>query len=282
MHARCLLEIAGVVGQTAGPSLRAGAPLASDSLAEYWIASRCRLDTWGRALRRLGHSQTLPPGNEAGDLLVRLVEEITLSVVLARVVTGVAIVSDRAHGCDDAAVVAASTLEAHLDTKRRLRRLVTVWWPPASQRLRYADGLQRQASAWSDVLLARLGGGAGFASLVSDRQRHAQARRDAQQEDTRAARLVERLTQLGLRHGLTGARLPPVAAELNQRIGSAALGLVPAAAFDGFGLPRPAWMLRAERVVEEAVGLIGLADKADEPADGNPVPLDPTTPRWWV
>ncbi|MEQ8849222.1 hypothetical protein [Botrimarina sp.] len=280
MHARCLVEIAAVLGFTAGPPLRRGDPLASDALAEYWIASRCRFDTWGRGLRRLGHSHSAPPSEEPSDLLTRLVEEILLSEVLARVVTGVAVLSDRALGREDASIIAASTLDGCLEAKRRLRSLLSAWWPPDAPRTRHAETLRRLSSRWSDVLLARLGSGSEFARLATDRRRFTQSRRDTLEEDPAAARVAERLTLVAIREAMRGAGSPPVSAAQNERVGSAALGLLAAGSFDSFGLPRPAWMLRAERVVDETVGLIGLATEG--PAEPNPRDLGPTVSRWWL
>ena len=151
MHAQKLIEIAGWISLH-GKSLIDNCPvLPDDALSEYWIASRCRIDHWGRALRSLGHSESVVSGEltSHAEPLLSLAEEVFLSEVLARVVAAVAHVHDTHHKRDEANPIGSNTLDAHKEARSRLRSLIFTWWPANSPKARHARSLAKQAERWT-------------------------------------------------------------------------------------------------------------------------------------
>lgn len=277
MHARQLVEIAGLLSLRSGPLLRSGAPLCSDTLSEYWIASRCRLDCWGRTLRTLGHSRTAPPADEAGDLLVRLVEEITLSETLTRIVAAICSAEDQRRRGEEAGPIGQNMLDGQREAASRLRALVFAWWPADSPRSRHARSLTKQAERWTDVLLAYVASSADVERFSHDPSRLREYLYDVQTHGADSSQAASQLLSLGLRESFTSARQPPLNDDLNRRIGGAAMALFGAAGFDGHGLPRSAWMLRAERTADDAAALVSRLFEDDSIPKGMRLPQ-----RWRI
>lgn len=275
MRARQLVEVAGLVGLRSGPLVRSGATLCSDALAEYWIATRCRLDQWGRSLRTLGHSGSAPPPQEAGDLLVRLVEEITLSEVLTRIVAAVSLAADSHRGATDAGPIGVNALDGHREASSRLRALVFAWWAADSPRARHARSLARQSENWTDLLLAYVPAGPGIERLAFDPTRLREFAYDSQTHGAASSEAAAPLLAFGIRAAFASARQAPLAEELNRRVAGASLALFGGAGFDGHGLTRSAWMLRAERTAEDTVALI------DRLLENDTAWREPRLPQRW-
>lgn len=275
MHARQLIESAGVLAAHAGPLLRVGTPVGPDALAEYWIASRCRVDQWGRALRRLGHSHSAPPADDAAGLLERLVEEITLSDSLTRVVGAIGRVADATSGVEDCTPIVDSTLGSHREALVRLRQLTTAWWAPDSVRTLWANQLTDRVAHWTDHLLGHIGAAPEIKALAHDARRHQVAASDARRRPAKSERVVALLLSTSLRQSFVKSVGMPLCTELNQRIAASSLGLLGSEAFDGFGIVRSAWMLRAERTADDAAALIDSLFCYLDPTAGTP-----TSDRW--
>lgn len=254
MHARELVEIAALLAVAPRPD--SGVSLCEDALAEYWIASRCRIDHWSRSLRRLGHSQTAAPEAPC-DLLERLAEEITLSSVLCRVVAAIAHGLEHGHPTTgrNSASVAASALANQQEAAARLRGLVGAWWPNDGERAQRLAGQRKLSARWSDHLVA-------YAAPIASARRFAfdsAVVEDAAADiptGAAARAATQRLLRLGVRTAFSGCRKEPLRPELNARVGGAALGLIGPGAFDGHGLLRSPWMSRVERVADDAAAMV--------------------------
>lgn len=277
MHARQLVEIAGLLALRSAPLLKSGADLCSDALSEYWIASRCRLDRWGRSLRVLGHSHSAPPPDEAADQLIRLVEEITLSELLSRVVAGVCLADDGRNGAEEMAPVGLNALNGHREAASRLKALVFAWWPADSPRSRHARSLTKQAERWTDVLLAYVSTAANVDRIAFDTGRLREFAYDSQNRGAASSQAAAQLLAFGLRASFSMANRPPLNDELNRRIAGSALALFGDAGFDGHGLARPAWMLRAERTADDTAALVARLFDDNDPPPGLRLPA-----RWRI
>lgn len=272
MHARQLVEVAGLIGLRSSPLLHSEKTLCSDALSEYWIASRCRLDDWGRRLRALGHSQSAPPPDASGDLLTRLAEELTLTEPLTRVVAAICHAYDRVSSADEAGAIGRNTLDAHRQTTSRLRALTFAWWANDSPRTRHVKSLVTQAEHWTDVLLAYVSLAADVEHLACDPARVREFAYDSQLHGTDASNGASQLLLYALQTSFVAARQPPLNSVLNRRIAGAAIALFGEGGFDGHGLVRPAWMLRAERTADDAATLVErlFADENTPPASRLP------------
>ena len=247
--------------------IKQGGPLSSEALAEYWIASRCRFDQWGRELRVLGQSQTAPP-TDASDLLSRLAEEMTLSEPLTRIVAAVCVVHDARCSAEEAAPIGVNLLQAHRDVISRLRALTFAWWPSSAPRALHARSMARQADQWADVLLAYLTPLGDVERFAIDASRLREFAYDSQVHGAASSETADALLGHALRMAFAAATRPTVCGDLNRRIAGATLGLFGPEAFDGHGLARPLWMLRAERTADDTAALIDrlFVDGSDEGA----------------
>lgn len=260
-----MIETAGLLSLQSAELLRGGAELCSDALSEYWIASRCRLDRWGRSLRLLGHSRSAPPGDEAGDLLMRLSEEMALSEALTRIVAAIGCVHDRRRRGEEAGPIGLNTLDAHREAASRLRALVLAWWPKDSTRSRLARSLARQAEHWTDALLAYVSTAGSIDHLAIDPTRLLEFAYDSQTHGFEASRTSNQLLALALRASFAGARQEPLNPDLNRRIAGAALALFGSEGFDTLGLMKPVWMLRVERHTDDTAALVDRLFSDEEP-----------------
>lgn len=256
MQPRELVEVAGLISLRSGPLLQAGATLSSDALSEYWIASRCRLDAWGRALRVLGHSQSTPPSDDAADLLLRLAEEVTLAEVLTRIIAGVCSASDQRQAHEDAGPIGMNALAAHRETASRLKAITFAWWPADSPRTRHTRALTKQADSWSDVLLAYVSVAADVDHLAIDPSRLREYAYDSQVHGNESSQAASQLLKYSLQTSFASATQPALNASHNRRVAGAAMALFGEQGFDGHGLMRPPWMLRAERTADDTETLV--------------------------
>lgn len=277
MHARQLIEVAGLLGLRSTPLLRAETPLCSDALSEYWIASRCRLDHWGRTLRTLGHSHSAPPPSADGDLLLRLAEELTLADSLGRVVAAVCLAHDTLRRSEEAGPVGLNAVEAHRQASSRLRALQFAWWSNGSPKSRHVRSLSKQAEHWTDALLAYVSLVADVESLAYDPSRVREFAFDSQAHGAESSQAVSQLLLHSLRMSFAAATQLPLNPELNRRVAGAAIALFGPGGFDGHGLMRPAWMLRAERTADDTATLVERLFADENTPPGSRLPA-----RWRI
>lgn len=274
MHARSLVEIASLASLHSVSLVSQRAPLADDALSEYWIASRCRLDAWGRALRLLGNSRSAGVAVDGPGLLA-LAQEIVLSEVLARVVAGVTHVNDQLTGSDEAGPIGRNALVGCQDAHRRVRALTAIWWGADSPKRRLFRSLEARAASWTDVLLAYVARSGDVEHLAIDRARLREFAYDSHAHSGVSSEATTELLRFALNAAFAAATEPPACPELNRRVAGSVLGLFPLSLFDSVGLIRRPWMIRAERSAEEASAMIEALVTG-----GTANPRLPTAERW--
>src|SRR5436190_13800894 len=160
MHARELAELAALVA-VHSPAIIHGSGRVPHSVSEqYWAASKCRLDRWGRLLRQLTAStdQTLRPATLAWPRVRPVLEEILATEILTRLWTATAAAYDSARSDQELEPVARNIFSGHLDARRRLLTLLAdgrVITLPDAVKLNH---LRRRVERWTDMLLAHLAG----------------------------------------------------------------------------------------------------------------------------
>lgn len=154
MHARQMVELAAVASYH-GPVLMHGrGQLSPTGLDQYWAASKCRLDRWGRDLKALAYGPL--PNKHAGHGRA-VVEEILTSEVLTRVWTALLAGHDRLHGTQDAELIGRSIYHGQLEARQRvLQLLVTGTCLDAAEAVAL-NRLRRRAEGWTDLLVGHLG-----------------------------------------------------------------------------------------------------------------------------
>ena len=256
MHHRELVEVAGLVAFH-GPSLLPSASRLNDeAVGAYWVASRCRLDRWGYALRAYGHAARGPLGDPAVRL-APLAEEIIASEVLTRCVAGVFLLHDQLHQRCESVPVGRNIVAGHREAVDRLHAVTGAWWPREAASSRALASLEDRCERWTDLLLGFLHGASDVNEFAFDRRRmngYAEDHADAQSrgQTTQSANLL--IVGLRAAFGDVGRATPN--GDLHAQIAGAALGCFGADAFDSFGLLRSTWLDRLQRTTEETAAMV--------------------------
>jgi hypothetical protein len=259
MHARELIELAGLVAAHAPVLVRTPGRISDALLEQYWVASKSRQDRWGRALRRLSSRDA----NRRRAMSQRpacrgLLEEIVTGELLTRVWAAVASAHDRFRGTEQAGPIAESVLAGHLEARHRVLTLL-VQEPGLHVEIAFKlDRLRRSIERWTDVLL-------GFLPPLDDLGRFAvDLDRARDFADDFRGRIAAQGTQLVCPLMLASLRatyrrvLSPSSpnGDLNARIASSLLTCLQPELCDAAGLFRSGWLLRMSNVTDDTQELI--------------------------
>lgn len=281
MHARELIEVAAALSLNARLLLEESPRLCEAALAEYWTASRCRLDEWGRGLRGMAnhpHAGTL----EADLDLQALAQEILLSQVLTRIVAGIAVAHDRRHRLNEAAAIGRNAVAGHDEAISRVRALTFAWWRTGSSQARWFRNLDRRSERWTDLLLgyvlplcptapreidaidySQIDFNGHAVDFTFDAARAQEFAYDAASHTAAGGaqsggRLVASSHMLGMaiRQAFASAKDDPVCGDFNRRIAGGAIGLFGPEVFDDHGTLRSTWLQRMQRTADDTVGMV--------------------------
>lgn len=269
MHARELVDLAAVVAAHAPVLLRAASQVSEQSIEAYWMASKSRLDRWGRTLKRIASLMQcgdLKPNSAEHRLFRGVLEEILASEVLTRVWSAAMCAYDRAYGADQMEPVARGVLIGQIEARHRvLTILVGNTGLTAEESLRL-ESLRRRSERWADLLVGRLAMEHDVCQFAVEPDRAREfADEFAQQSRCRGGRFAWPLVLASLnasfREWLEPASPNP---DLNAQIAASILTCFPSEVFDGLGTVPSPWTLRIAHLTNEAEGMIEelLADAA--------------------
>lgn len=259
MHARELIELAGLVAAHGPVLVRTPGRISEGLLEQYWVASKSRQDRWGRALRRLSDGDVKDRQAISQRPTYRgLLEEIITGELLARVWAAVTSAHDHYRGTEQAEPIAESVLAGHLEARHRVLTLLAQE-PGLHVELAFKlNRLRRSIDRWTDVLL-------GFLLALDDLGRFAvdpdRARDYADdlrgRSGLQGTQLVWPLMLASLR-ATYGRVLYPSSpsGDLNARIASSILTCLQPELCDAAGLFRSGWLLRMSNVTDDTQGLI--------------------------
>ncbi len=255
MQAADLIELGAFAAVHQAQLMTEESVLGQHDLEEYWVASKCRLDRWSRALREVqGHASgaisPLPPGFQAA------LSEILTGEMLTRVWSAVLCGNDEQRRVSQGAPIAHSVFQGHLQARNRaLAFLARGEELSVVQRIRL-DGLRRRSERWADILLAHTSQPAYISNFAVDPQRALRYSRDFHGRRDSAEQLWPRLQstlRLAFREE-TG--LPSRNSDLNRRIAGSVLA--------AFAWPQPSeprlssslWLERIERLAQDSEKLL--------------------------
>ncbi len=159
MHARELVELAAVAA-VHGPALIAGNGRLSDAGLElYWVASKCRLDRWGRSIKSLSQPQAAWPWGTAAprhSQLEAVIEEVLASEVLTRVWTALLAGYDRSRRRQDCEYFGKGIYLGHLEARNRVLKLLLTGPGVSTAQAVRLNRLRQQVERWSDLLVGCL------------------------------------------------------------------------------------------------------------------------------
>lgn len=121
---------------------------------QYWSASKCRLDRWGRELKAaVGWAPSFLLEADSTPLRATMVE-VLASEVLTRVWTDLCVQHDRARGASETEPIARSVLIAHLEARHRVLNLLVHRPGTIDPTAGDLNELRRQCERCTDLLLA--------------------------------------------------------------------------------------------------------------------------------
>ena len=272
MHARELVELAAILSAQ-GPVLvrsragysRSGSAcgwqLSSHGAQQYWTASKCRLDRWGRNLRSFAADATQLDAAAVRmqwPMIRGVLEEILTGEVLTRVWTAVLCLYDRQQGGKEFESLARSIMVGHLEARHRVLMLIVRGPGISAEGAVKLNHLRRRAERWTDLLVGYLARYGDVAEFAIDVERAVEFSRDLEfQADQVGGRQAWPLLQASLRAAFQRG-LAPVSPneDLNAQIASAILSCFPSDLFDSTGLFRSLWLHRMSNVTSDVQGMI--------------------------
>jgi len=261
MHARDLVELAAVVAASGPVLVRQAGPIPSSSVEQYWVASKCRLDRWGRGLREL----TVEAARGGPDWhrtrwprFRALLEEVLTGEVLTRVWAAVACAHDRHRSTDAAEPVARSVLMGHLDARHRVLTLLVQRRAIDSEAGLKLNRLRRRTERWTDMLIGYLAGLDDLDEFAVDPIRARDFAEDLRYRSPwQDGRHAWPLVQTSLRAAFCQGLCPTSpSADLNAKIAASILACFPPELFDSTGLFHSLWLSRLTHITDDTAGLI--------------------------
>lgn len=260
MHVRQLAELAAAIALEGHALIASDAEISAHSQEEYWAASKCRLDRWGRLLRRLAEAArvTVRPIALRAERVRPVLEEIFVSELLTRLWTAVACGYDAARGRAECEPVARNIWSGHLEARRRLLALLAdgrVITLPEALRL---NKVRRRVERWTDMLLGHLASTVAIDEFCFEPARARDFAQDAGSAGAGKLRFVQQqLVLVSLRASLEGCLSPGSCnRDLNRRIGGAIARMLAEARVDAAALVPSLWLERIEQGACEAETLL--------------------------
>ncbi len=171
MHARELIELAGLVSAH-GPLLMEGRQqLPAECLEQYWTSSKVRLDRWTRTLREFAGQTDARRRRAQWPVARATLEEIFAAEVLTRVWTAVLCGYDRRRGSDDAEPLARSVLSGHVEARHRALLVLASGPGIDAAAAAQLNRLRRRAERWTDLLVGQLAGAFELAEFAANPER---------------------------------------------------------------------------------------------------------------
>ncbi len=265
MHSRELAELAALVAIHSSALIAEQGQIPKQCIQQYWTASKCRLERWGRLLRKLHAAATEPhlPGTLAWPRVRPVAEEILTSELLTRVWTATAVAYDAAVGSDELTPVARNIFTGHLDARNKLLALMADGRVIALPEAVKLNHLRRRCERWTDMLLAHLSNYTDIREFACELDRARDFAEDLDYDSVHAEsahaehRLTCQLVLSSLRASFAdGLDDGSPNADVNRRIGSAVLAALREEIADSTGLVKSAWLERISRTASDAEGMI--------------------------
>ena len=273
MQAQELVELAALVATHSRVLISRPSHLSRTGLEDYWAASKCRLDSWGRDLRKYSLESDKQGEGWARDHwpnVLPVLEEVLTSEILTRVWTAVVVAYDQGPGSRTAEPIARRILVGHLEARNRVLRLIHRGSCFGRKEATVLNRTRRRCERWADLYIGYLLTAHDVAEFAIDADRACEFADDFQSEEREGVGLQARTLALGsLRRSFPpGAVAPSPNYDLNVRIAASVINCFPADVFDSTGLFRSVWLARIHRTANDAQELLdGLLNPGCEPAE---------------
>jgi hypothetical protein len=260
MHARELAELAALIAVHSGVIVQGSGQVPHASGEQYWSASKCRLDRWGRILRQLAAAAGEPqlPATLAWPRVRPILEEILVSELLTRIWAATAAAYDAERGEQELEPVARNIFAGHLEARRRVLSLIADGRVIELRESVRLNQLRRRVERWTDMLLAHLSESIEIDEFAFEPQRAGEFAADLDQDAVAAQRRFTcQLMLASLQASFAGGldeRSPNQ--DLNRRIGAAVLAAFREEITDSTGLVKSLWLQRLSQTASDTEGMI--------------------------
>jgi hypothetical protein len=284
MQAREMVELA-ALASSQGPSLMQGSgTMSATGVEQYWAASRCRLERWGRSLKTLRTGNTDEPkhGRRAAQLTrgCGVLEEILTSEVLTRVWAAVLTGYDRCHTSMECEPIGRSILVGHVEARNRALKILVEGPGINSEEAVALNRLRQRAERWTDLLVGHLGIACDLSEFAHDpvRAREFSTELVERKDNRHVWALVLASLRAAFRQGLSMATPN---ADSNARIGASVMACLSADMFDCTGMLPSLWITRLTNTTTDAEFLIAdlFTDDAKPVAEERHSPVYPRAVR---
>ncbi len=268
-----MVELAALVATHSRALISRQSYLSRASLEDYWTASRCRLDSWGRDLRRYALSSDKLGEDWARDCwpkVLPVLQEVLTSEILTRVWTAVVVAYDHRHGGGRAEPIARSIHSAHLEARNRVLRLIHRATHFGREEAAILNQTRRRCERWTDLYIGYVITAHDVAEFAIDVDRAREFAGDFSNEERKGVGPQSQSLALS---SLRKSFPPSVVAaspnfDLNVRIANSVVSCFPTDVFDSAGLFRSIWSRRIQRTANDAQEMVDqLLDLDSTPAD---------------
>lgn len=244
MHATHLAQLAGTFASVGHAITADSVQMLGDAAHGYWLASRFRCDAWHErisahrsAIENCGTSQRA----RLWRIILPTLQEILISEPLSRTLAYLACYLERRAADTDWGALGDNVLGSHSEARQRCLNLMVFGYGLPVEGAVSLNRLRRLMEFYSDQLIGSLPSQVDLDHYAFDSVLVAQTQRDFRrysvigiEPQVRLMTISSTLMQL-LNHDHEAQSANPV---LNSNIAESAIGMLPAALFDSFGLPQ--------------------------------------------
>jgi hypothetical protein len=260
MHARELAELAALIAVHSGVIVNGAGQVPDSTSEQYWAASKCRFDRWGRILRQLAAAACQPqlPATLAWPRVRPILEEILISELLTRLWAATAAAYDAAREQQELEPVARNILTGHLEARRRVLSLISDGRVIELREAVRLNQIRRRVERWTDMLLAHLAGAIEIDEFAFEADRAREFAADLDHEAVSSQRRFTcQLMLASLKASFAdGLDDRPANQDLNRRIGAAVLAAFREEITDSTGLVKSLWLQRLSQTASDTEGMI--------------------------
>ncbi len=269
MHARELVEVAGLVALHGPLLIRSGRSPATQPLEQYWTTSKFRCENWMRILKTYA-TLNGAPSREKFDCWIEIragLDEIFTSEILTRVWTAVLVACDRHLGKGTAEPIARSIFDSQMEARRRAMALLVHNEGLGVKQAATVNRLRRRADRWTDVLIGGLMHAGDVREFAVETERAEDFATDlSHRRDEPGGDQAWRLTLLSMRNAFqSGISVVPANPDANARIAASIMACFPSELFDSTGIFQSLWMTRLAAVASDAQGMVSELLQAASP-----------------
>jgi hypothetical protein len=270
MHARELVEFAALLASN-GPAIIGHAPRLSDSgLEQYWSASRCRQECWGRSLKTFSYELQYVKSNDLATRWAEIrnvLEEILTTEVLTRIWGAVCCGYEQHRGLDEASPIVRNVLAGHLDARHRALNLMVYGHGLRVEEAVILNRMRRRNERWNDMLLGYLPASVDAAEFAFSTARVKEFAADAQASVHPETAWSLLLASLRIAYQRQTCTTSPNE-DLNRRVAAGVLACFPSELFESTGTLKSLWLLRMQHAANDTQGMIEqLLALENAPAD---------------